>query len=95
MEEAATKKESTQHNDMHIYLSLGTKNLNAEQRAEDLSSIIFLVEKRYGRIKARSCADGSKQRRRPGYKKEDVASPTVSNEGVMKKVQLKHTRNVV
>jgi hypothetical protein len=28
------------------------------------------------------CGNGSKQRRRPGYKKEDSASPTVSLEGV-------------
>ena len=28
-------------------------------------------------------ADRSKQQRRPGYKKEDAASTTVSNKGVM------------
>ena len=43
---------------------------------------MFLVEKRDGRIKSRACADGSAQRRRPGYKKEDSASPTVSTEAV-------------
>ena len=41
-----------------------------------------MVEKKDVRIKARSCADGSKQRIRPGYKKEDDYYPTVSNEGV-------------
>ena len=29
------------------------------------------------------CVDGSKQRREPNYKKEDNASPTVYNVGVM------------
>ena len=29
------------------------------------------------------CSDGSSQRRHPGYKKEDSASPTVSLEGVL------------
>ena len=44
---------------------------------------MFLVEKRDGRIKARTVADGSKQKKQEGYKKEDSASPTVSNEAVM------------
>ena len=44
---------------------------------------MFLTQKQDGRFKARGVADGSKQSRRPGYKKEDAASPTVSNEGVM------------
>ena len=41
------------------------------------------MEKRDGRIKSRFCANGSKQKRMPGYKKEDAAFPTVSSEGVM------------
>ena len=47
-----------------------------------MSSLILLVEKRDGRIKDRGCAAISKQRRQPGYKKEDAALPIVSNEGV-------------
>ena len=59
------------------------KDLTPEQRKEALAWFMFLVEKRDGRIKARGVADGSKQRQKPGYKKDDASSPTVSNEGVM------------
>ena len=43
---------------------------------------MFLFEKCDGRLKSRACADGSTQRRRPGYKKEDSTSPTISTEAV-------------
>ncbi len=45
-----------------------------------MRSLCLLTEKRDGTIKAREVADGSSQRRRPGYKKEDSASPTVATE---------------
>ena len=61
--------ELTQHHDMQTYLPLNPKTLNADQHAEALASLIFMVENRYGRIKVTSCADGSKQRIIPGYKK--------------------------
>ena len=44
---------------------------------------MFIVEKRDGRIKARKCAVGSKQRTFEGYNKADWASPTVSTDGVL------------
>ena len=47
-----------------------------------MQSICLLIEKRDGTIKAREVADGSSQRRRPGYKKEDSASPTVATESI-------------
>ena len=68
---------------MQKYSPLYTKTLNAEQRDEASASLMFLVKNRDGRIKARCCTYGSKQRIRPDYKKEDGASPTVSNEGLM------------
>ncbi len=34
-------------------------------------------------MRARACADGSKERRQPGYKKEDGASPTVATNSIM------------
>ena len=43
---------------------------------------MFLIEKRDGRTKTHACADGSSQRRRKGYKKEDSASPTVATDSV-------------
>ena len=45
-----------------------------------LTSLIFLTEKRDGIIKARSCANGSKQRL--WMNKEDTASPTVALESI-------------
>ena len=44
---------------------------------------MFIVEKRDGRIKARKCAVGSKQRTFEGYNKADWASPTVSSDAVV------------
>ena len=42
---------------------------------------MFLTQKRCGRIKARGCADGRKQRE--STNKEDAAAPTVAIESVM------------
>ena len=46
-----------------------------------MESLIFLVEKRDGRIKAQNVADGSKQR--TWMSKDEAASPTVALESVM------------
>ena len=42
---------------------------------------MLLTEKQYGKIKARTCADGSKQREI--IKNEDASSPTVTLDGIM------------
>ena len=73
-------KELTHNHDMQTYFPLDPNNLNMEQRTEGLVSLMFLVENKYGIIEAKSCSDGIKQRRRPGYKEEDDDSRTVSNE---------------
>ena len=67
--EADVTKELTQNNDTQKYFYLNTKTLNADQRADDLASLMFMVENRYDKIKARSCEYGSKQIRIPGHKK--------------------------
>ena len=46
-------------------------------------SFRFIIEKRDGRVKARKCAVGSKQRTFPGYVKSDWDSPTVTTDGVI------------
>ncbi len=56
--------------------------MTVSQRAVAMQSLLFISEKRDKRIKLRLVADGSVQRRRPGYKKEDLAAPTVSTDGV-------------
>ena len=48
-----------------------------------MASLIFLIEKKDGDIKVRSCTDGSKQHMWPGNKKEATVSPMVSNERVI------------
>ena len=48
-----------------------------------LSSLMFIVEKRDGRVKARTCAFGSKQRTFPGYSRLDWASPTFTTNEVV------------
>jgi uncharacterized membrane protein YgcG len=56
------------------------KDLTREQKRRALNYLMYLKQKRCGRIKARGCADGRKQRL---YKnKDEVSSPTVSTEAV-------------
>ena len=51
------------------------------EKAKALESLIFLVEKKDGRIKARHCANGSKQRN--WINPEDAASPTVMTDSIL------------
>ena len=55
--------------------------MSHRERKKAMESLIFLVEKRDGIIKARTCANGSTQR--VYYDKEDSASPTASTESIM------------
>jgi hypothetical protein len=56
------------------------KKLTQEQKHKALNYLMYLKQKRCGRIKARGCADGRKQRL---YKsKEEMTSPTVSMEAL-------------
>ena len=56
--------------------------LTRQQKQEALESVMNLVKKRDGRIKASCAAEGSKQRRMEGYKKENATLPTVHTERV-------------
>ena len=78
----AVTKELTQLHDMETYVPMDPDKMTPQQKSEALNLLMFLVEKRDGRIKSHACADGSVQKRRPGYVKEDSASPTVSTEAV-------------
>jgi hypothetical protein len=56
------------------------EQLSPSQRRQALRYLMYLKQKRCGRIKARGCADGRKQRL---YKsKEETSSPTVSTDAV-------------
>ena len=76
-------KELNQLHDMTTFISFYPKKLTREDRINALSSIMLLVEKRDGTIEARTCADGSKQRRDDSYNKNDYAYPTCANNSVM------------
>ncbi len=56
-------------------------SLSYIQKKAALRYLMFLTKKRCGRIKARGCADGRKQRETT--RKEDAAAPTVAIESVM------------
>ena len=55
--------------------------MTAEEKKKAMESLIFLTEKRDGRLKARTVANGSVQRR--WMEREDTASPTTALESVL------------
>ena len=57
------------------------KDLSKSEKNKALESLTFLVEKKSGKIKARHCANGSKQRE--WINSDDAASPTVATNSVM------------
>jgi hypothetical protein len=60
-----------------------------------MESLIFLVKKRDGRVKARSCTNGSTQQEY--INKEDTASPTVATESILltSAIEAKENRDVM
>jgi hypothetical protein len=78
--EKAVTKELSQMHDMVVYTPVHAHELTREQKHQALESLIFLTKKRCGRIKARACANGSKQR--SYIAKENAISPTVATDSV-------------
>jgi hypothetical protein len=74
-------KELRQFYDYVTYVPIHAHKLTPEQKKQALASLIFLTEKRCGRIKTRACVNGSTQR--DYIPKENTASPTVMNDSVM------------
>jgi hypothetical protein len=73
-------KELKQLDYLDVIQPVDKKELSREERQRALNYHMFLKEKRCGKIKARGCADGRKQRL---YKsKEETSSPTVSSEAL-------------
>ena len=81
--EESVVKELTQHHDLTTFTPMDPSKLTRKQRVEAVSSLLFLTEKRDGKLKSRMCADGSKQRTYEGYDKNDTASPTAATESVL------------
>jgi hypothetical protein len=77
----SVKKELKQLHDYATYVPVDTKELTPEQKKEAPASLIFITQKRCGRIKSRACVNGSTQR--AYIPKETMASPTVMNDRVM------------
>ena len=53
----------TQLHTMSTYYPVDSTTLTKKQKLDALNYLMFLIEKRNGKIKARACSDGSKQRK--------------------------------
>jgi hypothetical protein len=76
----AIRKEMQQFEDVDAAEPVSPQNLTPEQRNKVLEYLMFLKEKRDGRIKGRGCADGRPQRLWTA--REDSRSPTAHIESV-------------
>ena len=77
----AAETEMRQLHDRFCWRPLHVKDLTSKQRRLAMNSLFFLTEKRDGRIKGRTVADGSKQRL--WINKDEVSSPTVATESII------------
>ena len=73
--------EMKQLHDRVCFDPINPRTMTLEERKKAMESLIFLTEKRDGRVKARTCANGSVQRE--WMAKEDTASPTTALESVI------------
>jgi hypothetical protein len=73
--------EVKQLHDRVVFCPVDISKLTQQETKRAMESLIFLVEKRDGRVKARWCANGSTQR--SYINKEDVASLTALNESIL------------
>ena len=78
---AAMFKEYNQLNDMKLFGKINPDTLTKEQKYKALRAINLIKEKRCGRIKGRTCADGRPQ---IAYvPREEATPPNVSMEACM------------
>ena len=76
----AVVEELRQLDYMQVIVPKHRNNLSTDDRRKALNYLMYLKQKRCGRIKARGCADGRKQRVYKG--KDETSSPTVSTEAL-------------
>ena len=77
----AATKEMKQLNDRKVFKPIMFSELSTQEKKRAMESLIFLTEKRDGRVKVRTCANGSSQ---PDYiPREDAVSPTASTDSVL------------
>ncbi len=77
----AAYSEMKQLHDRTVFVPVNVQSLTPQEKRRAMESLIFLVEKRDGRVKARTCANGSTQR--DYISKEEAASPTVMSESIL------------
>ena len=65
----------------NVFEPLDASTLTASQKRESLRAVNLIKEKRSGKLKGRTCADGRSQRSK--YTKEETTSPTVSTDALM------------
>jgi hypothetical protein len=73
--------EFAQLDGLKVFKGLHPGDLTTGEKREALRAINLIKEKRCGKIKGRTVADGSKQREK--YSHQDTSSPTVSNDALM------------
>jgi len=74
----AALSEMKQLHDQECFKPINVKDVTKSENQKAIESLLFLVEKRDGRIKVRHCTNGKPQRQ--WMDREDVSSPTVSTE---------------
>lgn len=77
----AVNKEMKQLHNRAVFKPIHVHEMTQLERKRAMESLIFLVEKRDGRIKARTCANGSTQR--SYISKDEAASPTAATQAVL------------
>ena len=70
-----------QLHDKHVMEPLHGNQLTRKEKSAALQYLMFLKQKRSGKIKGRGCADGRKQRLY--MDKDEVSSPTISTEALL------------
>ena len=84
--EAALMREFAQLEELDVYEPVSANSLTREQRTGALRAINLIKEKRDGRLKGRTVADGRPQRSL--YDKSQTASPTVSTDALMLSIMI-------
>jgi hypothetical protein len=77
----ALLQEFCQLDSKNVFEPLDASTLTASQKRESLRAVNLIKEKRSGKLKGRTCADGQSQRSK--YTKEETTSPTVSTDALM------------
>jgi len=77
----ALLQEFCQLDSKNVFEPLDASTLTASQKREALRTVNLIKEKRSGKSKGRTCANGRSQRSK--YTKEETTSPTVSTDALM------------